>query len=594
MGKKKSETVQPEEQIEAAGGPVPSGRSTRPPADNNVQDVLSAIDGYTCGPVRALAQDPPQNSADAQLGGSKVSVVYQMFERTLGSGESIKLLTITDSGTSGLNGPILSAQQLEERQRQQGQLVIKEGENWAAWEAMRYTKSGQDSLGSRGQGKYAYLWHSAHPAPGSPHDSPKQAWRMIVLYDSLLPGGEYRLGVRYHNPATRLIEPPYLNQSAKDVLREGFHYEQWDVPLGLEPLTEPGTRVIIPFLGAEAQEAIRTGELRGWLTAEWWRKIQKNELAITIIDEDGVETPIGVPAFWENQRWKDTDDRYLVKEDVPLPSDGSGRPRRVKRIVLFADDSLQNDDLDGPAQFNGVQILRGGQWITTLEMREFADVVPKAHRAGFRGFVELERGLEHEFRAIESPAHDGFDRRTGIYKELKRLIEDVVEEFASRRGWITDPEHTPEAEYEDLLRELADMFVGPTAGVDGGSDTKWSCSVDPEYPADRPQVNWGDRIRIYAQCKRTPAGGRDDVSFTANIIRPDGSQICVLGERHQRLSPNPSGESATATVNLGDLFVERGWRPADPFKEPGRYSIRISCFVDDKEVAAGRAFFYVA
>ena len=39
-------------------------------ADNNVSYVLNTIDGYQSGAVRALAQDPPQNSADARRNGT--------------------------------------------------------------------------------------------------------------------------------------------------------------------------------------------------------------------------------------------------------------------------------------------------------------------------------------------------------------------------------------------------------------------------------------------------------------------------------------------------------------------------------------------
>jgi hypothetical protein len=579
-----------------AGVSSPVDRGTRPPADNNVQDVLSAIDGYTCGPVRALAQDPPQNSADARANGATVRVVYQVYDRTLRNGESIKLLTITDSGTTGLDGPVLSSQQLEERQRQQGQLVIKAGENWAAWEAMRYTKSGQDALGSRGQGKYAYLWHSAHPVPGAPADSPRQAWRMIILYDTLLPDGEYRLGVRYHNPATRLIEPPYLNGAAHEILRNGFHYEQWEVPLDLQPLTEPGTRIIIPFLGDEAQEAIASGDLHRWLMAEWWRKIQKDEIAISAVDESGEATTITVPAFWDFQDFKklsESDDRYFVRENLRLPSDSSGHRRIVKRVVLFQDDALSNDDMSGPPQFNGVQILRGGQWITTLEVSEFADAIPKSHRPGFRGFVELDRLLEHEFRAIEAPAHDGFDRRKLIYQELKRLVEKVVEEFAFARGWVEPEDNSIQPGFEDLVRELSDLFVSPVAGSGGKGNVSWSCAVDLVYPAGDTRVDWNDEIKVYAQCTRTPAGERDEVTFAASLIRPDGSRKDILAERSQRVSKDNQTDSATATANFGSLIVKRGWGPDDLFRESGRYSIAVSCSVKNEIVAQGRSYFYV-
>lgn len=420
---------------------------------------------------------------------------------------------------------------------------------------------------------------------------------MIILYDTLLPDGEYRLGVRFHNPQTQLLKHPFLNEEAIQILQSRYADTFWDVPLQLEPLTEPGTRVIIPFLSDEAQDAITTGELSWWLTAEWWRKIQTKQLEISVIDEAGKVTAIGIPAIWDvdfEEQAKD-DKRYFVREQVRLPSDKPERRRLVKRIVLFQDDELSNSDLIGPAQYNGVQILRGGQWITTLEVSEFADEIPRPHRPGFRGFVELDRQLEREFRAIELPAHDSFKKNKGIYQELKKVISEVVEEFAVRRGWTEKKESQPERGFDEVVKELSGLFVSPVPGGGGGGPLSWTCTVDPVYPAGSPKVEWDDCIRIYAHCARRPSGDqRQEVCFRAVIIRPDGSRVGIAKERSQKLSRDPQGESSTATADFGELSIKRGWAPDDPFREPGRYSIEVSCHVDDEVVASGRARFYVA
>src|SRR3954452_5897890 len=95
-----------------------TNRSPRPPADNNVQDVLTVIDGYQSGPIRALAQDPPQNSADARVnGGGSVHVEYRTHRRLDTAGRPVNLLTITDTGTTGLDGPVLTQDELRRRER---------------------------------------------------------------------------------------------------------------------------------------------------------------------------------------------------------------------------------------------------------------------------------------------------------------------------------------------------------------------------------------------------------------------------------------------------------------------------------------------
>lgn len=201
-------------------------RTARRAADNNVADVVNTIEAYSCGPIRALAQDPPQNALDARRNrGEIVHVTYRLFERSVSDGAKMNILTITDSGTTGLDGPTLTNADLEEREHKLGRLAIKPEENWAAFEANRYTKTDQEKLGSRGQGKYAYLYHSKHPISQGGAD------QMVILYDTLLINGEYRLGVRYHNPATKVIEPPFQNKEARETIStlQPIHYSQEDL-----------------------------------------------------------------------------------------------------------------------------------------------------------------------------------------------------------------------------------------------------------------------------------------------------------------------------------------------------------------------------
>ena len=71
---------------------------------------------------------------------------------------------------------------------------------------MDYTKEGEENLGSRGQGKAAFLYHFARAA--GMVAGGRSLDRMLIIYDTLLDDGTYRLGVRLANPAdVRLVSP---------------------------------------------------------------------------------------------------------------------------------------------------------------------------------------------------------------------------------------------------------------------------------------------------------------------------------------------------------------------------------------------------
>ena len=557
-------------------------RTARRAADNNVEDVVNTIESYSCGPIRALAQDPPQNALDARRNrGEIVHVIYKLFERSVSDGEKMNILTITDSGTTGLDGPILTSAHLEEREQRKGRLEIGQEENWAAFEANRYKKTGQDKLGSRGQGKYAYMYHSKHQT------SQGSAEQMIILYDTLLETGEYRLGVRYHNPATKVIEPPFIDDEAREAISTIYEDEHFNIPLQLEPLTQAGTRIIIPFLSDEAVEAIQNGELLHWLQAQWWRAIQKGDMKITLVNDlKNTSEDVSVPAWWEGEPWRRENSNYFVKENTNLHSRNreDRESWRIKRVVLSAGDSI--DDIeDLPAQFNGIQLLRGGQWIVTLDPKEYLDLIPKEHRLGFCGFVEFEQKLEGELREIEKPAHDGFDGRKPLNKEIKNVLKGIVEEFSKEQGWYEETaKYDPKQ--DDLITEITaklGIWKPTTPPPPEPESDQWTCVVK----TNQRRFDWDDSISISATCHRHPALPGEMVVFKPSLMTPQGARIGLNDLRSQTLSGrNELKSSAGATFK--DLPIH-----ASRFKEPGRYKAVVDCFVKDDLVATGRCPFYV-
>ena len=572
--------------------------SFRAPPRNMVQDVRNIVGGYKMGPLRALAQDPVQNSYDARRQGiiEPVRVEYHLHERRLDSGDTMFLLTVRDGNTTGLLGPALSTQDLQRRAEESRYLQLHPDENWAAWEAMGYTKIGQDALGSRGQGKASFLYHSRHPTEiHGPDRRPLE--RMIILYDSLLENGLYRLGVRLARPDDNILFPPYEGETAKRIVQTAWTgWEGPAIPLSLDPLSETGTRVIVPFLSEEAVEAFWSGEMVRWLERCWWRAIQGGVLEITVRVGCGQPVTVGVPAWWRNEPWRlsPLPDNIYLDENIRLDP---GSPLKIKRIVLMHDSGLPSDEVpDWPVQYSGIQLLRNKQWIETLGAAEkFADFIPRDKRPGFRGFVEFDRRLDRELRPEESPQHDTFLRRRLFVRQIDTHIKDVVHRFAERRGWL-GAEVSPVREdrvAQEILGTVVDTFLPES--ITGRRTRRrpaviWTCDLDLDFPRDdSARVEWGETIRnIVATCRHDPADQRRDVGVTLSIVDPDGGQTEVASRR--RVTGN-----GHAGVEFGDITIVRVSHKHGEVAccQPGRYRLRIQCVSEGRVVTSANRNIYV-
>jgi hypothetical protein len=342
-----------------------------------VNQVRSIIEGYGMGPMRALAQEPVQNAKDEKKG-KTVRVEYRLHRREAPDGRECHLLTITDSGTGGLKGLVLDQEQLQERG-----YALEDGENWAAFEGQGFTEKSGGDLGCRGQGKSAALYHSnpqKHMSDGRD--------RLLMIYDTLLEDGGYRMGVRYADPSDTILSPPLYDDTARLTVMDDYQVEHGPlVGMQLEPLEQTGTRIIIPFLRGDTLTAIRSGELRRWLQRCWWRAIQTGELEVTIVDEDDSLQTIEVPAWWDGQPWEEGHSGTKAYNDI-LVEDGLP----IKRIVLSYDPALEADEISGyGTQYGGVQLLRGRQWIETQDIR---DIVPQNIGQASGGSRSSTRGLK--------------------------------------------------------------------------------------------------------------------------------------------------------------------------------------------------------
>ena len=466
-----------------------------PTVTNMVTIVSNIIQGYRMGPVRALAQEPIQNSKDAARG--QVHIEYRLHKRRSADGSDNYMLTITDCHTSGLDGPVLSHEDIERRGN-----ILGRGHNWSAFEGMGYTKEDEDALGSRGQGKAAFLYHSRLPQA----DSSRQD-RMMILYDTLLRDGTYRLGVRYASPFDTVLAPPFVGDLARSIVSSRYISEDgMEIELRLDPLVSVGTRIIVPHLSLEAVDAIHSGELYQWLQRCWWRAVQTG-LKIKIVDERNNTKSVTVPSWWQDEPWRNGKRGVKVYNDIDVAED-----MRIKRIVLLYDESLHEPDIEGVSpQFCGVQLFRGQQWIETLGS-ELSDYIPRERRPGFRGFVEFDRRTERVLRRAEISQHENFDRRVSGVKTLISVIEDRVSEFSREQGWTAQERTRPAPGTErtaalEFLRFLSPNArrdsrngTGPASPIQLGMDfpvaDRWECDLRMDFPdPSSGRIDWGQHLR---------------------------------------------------------------------------------------------------
>ena len=530
------------------------------------------------GSLRALAQDPVQNSYDAWHPGrvGPVSVEYQLHRRTVEDKQQVHLLTITDWNTTGLRGPALSQDDLHRRAQDTGYLQLEPHENWAAWEAMGYTKVGEDFLGSRGQGKASCLYHSRHPT-GLRGPDGRMLERMLILYDTFLEDGTYRLGVRLARPADNVLFPPYEGNEAKQLV-QGV-WRDWEGPpilLNLAPLQQVGTRIVIPFLNKEAVEGFRSGEMARWLERCWWRAIQANDLDIFIVTETGARERVGVPSWWTGEPWLIEGESHdtFVRKGLSLEPDS---PLQIKQIVLRHASELQLDEIEGTdAQYAGVQLLRHNSWIETLGVAEkYGDYVPRDKRPGFRGFVEFNLPLERQLRSAESPQHDAFIRHRTFVRQIDVQLEDAVRDFAELQGWLGHQLDTVEEDRgaEAMLERVVQAFV-PEETRRGKPSIIWDCSLTMNYPGESSsRVNWGETIEgIIARCTHNPVDKSRDVKFELTVVDPEDQCVYLASNNARTLQ----GE---ASVSFGNIkLVQRG--DADDqvvCARAGRYRLKLQC-----------------
>ena len=460
---------------------------------------------YGDGETRILAQEPVQNAKDARRGDEVVHVEYRLTPRMDSRGRRVYLLTVTDDGTTGLCGKT-NPNPSKVRNATEAELQHLK---WYHFERLFDSNKNQLQSGSRGWGKTIFLQCSRIP------DAPLSA---MMLYDTLLENGEYRFNdMTIWDDDFGVRDQPLLNNAARRAVSDAMYATpdgNVTVPMGLEPLSEPGARIIVPFLSEFAVSALREGSLARWLQYLWWWPIAQGEMTITIVDdENDTRQQITEPEWWADEIWSSDatspgeihrlyqDCHIQILEEEQL-SEGCG----VRRLALLYDANLREQPqlADGP-DYAGIQALRAGQSIETFW--EFEQSLT-THKQGFRAFVEFDADTDGMLRDKENAQHTKF-RRSGIVKNpIIPYLRDRMNEFAVRIGLIKSQSsdngkqnekfrRTSQFVFDRLLSKAMGNLPSDNSGdnLAGKPNRPWDIDVLLSYPnPNTTRVDWGQRI----------------------------------------------------------------------------------------------------
>ena len=171
-------------------------------------------DSYPSGTPHGVQKDAIQNAVDAAKGRGAVNVKFDLIENAAG-----RFVTITDSNTSGLTGPVL-------RDVAEYDKELPDDYHWARFEAFAFTKEDPNAIGARGQGKFVFL---------------RAAKSYTMYYDTLRKDGISRLGATQAQRTGCPILP-----AKDDAPWEGAHAAALlKAECGLDSLGTIGARIII-------------------------------------------------------------------------------------------------------------------------------------------------------------------------------------------------------------------------------------------------------------------------------------------------------------------------------------------------------------
>lgn len=404
------------------------------------EDVKAVVDGYRSHTTisHAVQKDAIQNAWSARKNkkGKGWSFTFELVE-TRGR----KFLLMTDEGTTGLTGKVLSPDEYE--------MDLPGEERWGRFEGVAFTQPrAERTLGSRGRGKFIFVGASKE---------------YTILYDTLRGDGIYRFGFR---TVERTESPVYASdaEEGKEKLKE----ITGDL---IKPLSSVGTRVIIVNPVDEIIQDITTGRFLRYIGETWWEIILKCNATIKLKKGDE-EQVAGIPEEFD---LKDEDSRKLkvwIKPHQKVPVTLGEALIKNLHIVYNADRPI-------PEDIRGIALQRNGMKICTIEpkymTREIAERI--------YGYINFEPDTEESLLEYEGIEHYSYDFWRSLPGAVKRFVENEILRFAQaklgygidarelRRQQRRNAERRALVAINRFAQEIG-IGIGPGGSCGGGKPTK--------------------------------------------------------------------------------------------------------------------------
>lgn len=366
--------------------PYLAGVEWRSTVFNWPEQIKAVVDGYRTYTTisHAVQKDAIQNgwSARRYKRGTGWSFIFELIEK-----KGRKFLLMTDSGTTGLTGRILSPEEYERD--------LPSEERWGRFEGVAFTQPREErTLGSRGRGKFIFVGASKEHT---------------ILYDTLRENGTYRFGFR---TVIRTESPvvAYDNDEGRRMLKE----MTGEI---LEPLNTVGTRVIIVEPDDEVVNDIKNGNFLRHIGETWWEIILKREANI-IIKVSGREFRARIPDELILPENDSRNYKIWIRKNKELPT------FRVRKLHI-----VYNSSGAVPEDIRGIAIQRGGMKICSIEPRHLGREIPEKTY----GYITLDSSTEEALLEYEGVEHYSYRFWRSLPGAIRRYIEDELLRFAQRK-----------------------------------------------------------------------------------------------------------------------------------------------------------------